>query len=51
MGLCGSSSTAEDQTNKKISKEQAAAQRSNESTVKLLLLGTGDSGKTTVSYC
>lgn len=44
---CIASST-EDRFNKKIQKEQADAERNETKTVKLLLLGTGDSGKTTL---
>jgi len=39
---------AEDQKNRRISKEQQQAARQNDVVVKLLLLGTGDSGKTTL---
>jgi len=41
-------STAEDRYNKKIQLEQAEAARTENRTMKLLLLGTGDSGKTTL---
>jgi len=56
-GLCtnGVDSTrallSEDAKNKRISKDQQQAARQNDIIVKLLLLGTGDSGKTTCKFC
>jgi len=49
-GKGGELSVNEDAANKRISKEQQQASRQNEIVVKLLLLGTGDSGKTTRTY-
>ena len=46
-GMDSSRIVNEDAKNKRISKEQQQAARQNDVIIKLLLLGTGDSGKTT----
>ena len=46
-GMDSSRIVNEDAKNKRISKEQQHAARQNDVIIKLLLLGTGDSGKTT----
>uniref|UniRef100_A0A7S2RHV6 Uncharacterized protein n=1 Tax=Rhizochromulina marina TaxID=1034831 RepID=A0A7S2RHV6_9STRA len=44
---CGGSKSVEDQQSKQVEKTLASAQREDAKTVKLLLLGAGESGKTT----
>jgi hypothetical protein len=48
MGLCGSSQGAEDEKNRKIEKAQQAELKRQDDIIKLLLLGAGESGKSTV---
>ena len=48
MGLCGSSQGVEDEKNRRIEKAQQAELKRQDDIIKLLLLGAGESGKSTI---